>query len=276
MTILFNGKKMPSNHPCILHKDRGFTLGAGLFETILIKRGVAPAIEYHWRRLEISAPLLNIALPFSKDAFTKMLYDLVQENNLQEKTAAARVTITQGDSVRGILPVGSISPNMVMAVFEYTQVLQAEFSALIVKTRKNEHSLTAGIKSISYLDNILAKTEAVSQGYQEAILLNTASKVADGAVANIFMVKNDKIYTPPISDGALPGVMRAIVLQELKAEFPCIEKSLSAEELLQADEVFLTNALMGVQPISQINTTKYPVFSKSLAIFEALRIKNYI
>ena len=275
-TIIYNNKTIPSESACIKHNDRGFTLGHGLFETILVKKGTTPAIDYHWHRLETSAPLIGITLPFSKQELTRMLSALINENNLQDKTAGARVTVTHGESARGILPVTPPPPNFVISVFEYTHSPKADFSALIATTRKNEHTIAARVKSISYLDNILAKQEAMSQGYDEAILLNTASNVADGAITNIFMVNNNLIYTPMIADGALPGVIRSILL-ELNAEFPIIEKSISADELLSADEVFLTNALMGIQPVSQINSTKYQVSSTSLAIAEKLRtVKNYI
>lgn len=270
-TIIFNGQTIPSDHACIKHNDRGFTLGHGLFETILIQKGTVPAINYHWNRLETSAPLIGMRLPFSKQEFTGMLSALIHENNLQNKTAGARVTVTHGESARGLFPV-TPRPNFVMSVFEHTPSLKTNFSALIATTRKNEHTIAARIKSISYLDNILAKQEAMSQGYDEAILLNTASNVADGAITNIFMVKNNRTYTPPIADGALPGVIRSILLEELKAEFPMmIEKSISANELLSADEVFVTNALMGIQPVHQINRTQYQVFSTGLAIAEKLR-----
>lgn len=276
-TIIHNGQTIPSSHACIKHDDRGFTLGHGLFETILVKKGTAPALDYHWHRLETSAPLISITLPFTKQGLTEMLNALIRENNLQDKIAGARVTVTHGESARGILPVTPPSPNFVIAVFEYTHTPKADFSALIATTRKNEHTIAARIKSISYLDNILAKQEAMRQGYDEAILLNTASNIADGAITNIFMVKDGQIYTPLIADGALPGVLRTILLEELNVQFPIIEKSISPNELLSADEVFLTNALMGVQPVSQINSTKYQVFSTSFAVTERLReATNYI
>ena len=276
-TIIFNGKTLPSDHPCIKHSDRGFTLGHGLFETILIKKGTIPLLEYHWHRLETSAPLVGISLPFSKQELTEMLRALISENNLQDNLASARLTLTHGESARGILPATPPSPNFVIAVFEYAHAPKAYYSALITTIRKNEHTLAARVKSISYLDNILAKQEALSQGYDEAILLNTALKVADGAITNIFMVKSSNIYTPPIADGALPGVVRRILLEELKTKFPIREKSITYDELLSADEVFLTNALMGIQPLSQINNKKYQGFSTSLGIAEWLKeVKNYI
>lgn len=279
-TIIFNGKTFPSEHPCIRHSDRGFTLGHGLFETILIKKGLITLLDYHWDRLASSAFLVGINLPFSKQELRKMLALLINKNNLHDKLAVARLTVTHGNSERGLLPVAVTPlPNFVIAVFKYTHTTKNDFSARITTFRKNEYSLASKVKSISYLDNILAKQEAMNQGYDEAILLNTASKVADGAITNIFMVKNNEIYTPLIADGALPGVVRRLLLeeQELRNKFPIIEKSIMPDELLSADEVFLTNALMGIQPVTQIDNTKYQKFSFSTALAEWLReVKCYI
>ena len=268
---IYNGKTVPANNACIQHSDRGFTLGHGLFETIFVNKGAFPMLDYHWQRLEQSAPLIGINLPFSRQAFEAMLDVLIHENDLQHKVAVARVTLTHGDSDRGLLPLISPSPNFVMSVFEYSYVPKMDFSARIVSTKKNEHAVSARVKSTSYLDNILAKQEAISHGYDEAILLNTTLHVADGAITNIFMVKNEQIYTPRIADGALPGVVRTMLLTEQKDAFPIIEKSILPDELLSADEVFLTNALMGVQPVSRLNNTKYQACSISLALAKKLR-----
>lgn len=275
--IIYNGKITPLSYPCIKHNDRGFTLGHGLFETILVNKSAIPALDYHWHRLAISAPLIGITIPFSKQELTEMLYELIEKNNLQGKIASARVTVTHGESARGILPVTPLEPNFVISVSEYSHASKSDYSARIVTTRKNEHTIASRIKSISYLDNIIARQEAMSQGYDEAILLNTASNVADGSMTNVFMVKNGQIYTPLITDGALPGVIRRIFLEELKFEFPIIEKSISPEELLNADAVFLTNALMGVQPVSQVNDKKYHAFAVGNAVAIKLKeLKNYI
>lgn len=255
--IIFNGQLLSSTTPCIKHSDRGLTLGHGLFETIFANKSIFPALEYHWHRLETSASLIGVGLPFSKQALETMLASLLRANNLQKKVAAVRLTVTHGESARGILPITSPSPNYVISVYEYSYTPKLDFACFIANTRKNEHTLATQLKSISYLDNILAKKEAFDQGYDEAILLNTAMNVADGSISNIFMVKQQTIYTPRLSDGALPGVIRCILMEELKFEFPIVEHCISMDELLNADEVFLTNALMGVQPVSRINSRHY-------------------
>jgi branched-chain amino acid aminotransferase len=275
--IIYNKKIIPSENPCIRHNDRGFTLGHGLFETILVKKGATPALDYHWRRLESSAPILGITLPFSREELASMLNELIIKNNLQNKLAGARVTITHGESARGILPVQAPQPNFLITVFECAAPSDKPFSACIVNTRKNEHTPAARVKSISYIDNILAKQEAMHQGYDEAILLNTALNVADGSISNVFMVKDKQVITPPVSDGALPGVVRSILLKEFSQDFTIIERSISSEELMLADEVFLTNALMGIKSVNKVDAKLFSSFSVASQLSASLREqKNYI
>ena len=275
--IIVNKKIVLTASPCIYYNDRGYTLGHGIFETILVKQNVIPAMSYHWKRLETSAPIVGIILPFTFNELQSMLQTLIVENNLQDKIAGARVTITHGESERGILPSQTPQPNFIISVFEHSHTIHHDYSALIVNIRKNEHTPSSRIKSISDLDNILAKQEAIAQGYNEAILLNTASQIADGAIFNVFMVKNDEIMTPQISDGALPGVIRNILLNEFNRDFPILEKSISVQEIMDADEVFFTNALMGVQSVSRLNTTTYDTFAIANDLEIMLRDKkNYI
>lgn len=131
-------------------------------------------------------------------------------------------------------------------------------TATIVSTRRNENSLASRIKSISYLDNILAKKEAVKKGFDEAILLNSKLLVAEGSVSNIFVVKNNIIYTPPLEDGALPGVVRHVILNELKTDhIQIIEHQVDKKMLFDADELFISNALLGVKPIHKLDNKNY-------------------
>jgi len=272
-----NNKIVPSDNPCIHYNDRGFTLGHGLFETILVKKSALPALDYHWQRLKTSAPIIGITLPFTRQQLESMLTELIVDNQLQDKIAGARVTITHGESERGILPLKTPQPNFLISVFECATPIDRPYSACIVNTRKNEHTASARIKSISYLDNILAKQEAMSRGYDEAILLNTASNIADGSISNIYIVKNGEIFTPPVGDGALPGVVRSILLTEFNHLFQIIEKNISPAELMEADEVFLTNALMGVKSVGKVDEKEFNSFVVANSIGDALRgVKHYI
>ena len=252
-------------------------MGHGLFETILVKKGSLPALDYHWKRLQASTTIVGITLPFSYSELESMIHQLIVHNNLQHTIAGARVTITHGEAERGLLPAHPPKPNFVISVFEHTPSVSTAYSAVIVSIRKNEHAPSSRIKSISYIDNILAKQEAVNLGYDEAILLNTASNIADGTISNVFMVKNEKIYTPPVSDGALPGVVRSILVEEFGQLFSITEKSISLADIMDADEVFLTNALMGVKSITKFNTREFNSFNFASNIGNELREKkNYI
>lgn len=275
--IIVNKNIVQSDQPCIKHNDRGFTLGHGLFETILVKKGLIPALDYHWKRLQASALIAGIVLPFSYNELESMIHQLIEGNNLQNTIAGARVTITHGEAARGLLPLHAPKPNFVISVFEHTPSVSPTYSAVIVSIRKNEHAPSSRIKSTSYIDNILAKQEAVNLGYDEAILLNTASNIADGTISNVFMVKDGKIYTPPVSDGALPGVVRSILLEEFGQLFSITEKSISLADIMGADEVFLTNALMGVKSLSKLNSKEFNSFTFANRVREMLcDKKNYV
>lgn len=276
MTLIYNGKIISSNRPCIFYNDRGFTLGDGLFETILIQHGSIPILNYHWKRLEESAVLLGIPLPFRYSELKEMILHLIECHDLQNTVAGARLTITSGESERGILSPHTTQPNFVIFVFEHKRQLQENYSITTVNIKKNEHNLSSKIKSTSYLDNILAKKEAVRLGYDEALLLNTASMIADASTATVYMIKDKQIFTPPIADGALPGVIRSVLLEEFHHLFPINEQSITLPEILNADEVFLTNALLGIQPVYKLNNKVFTSFSKTNVIRTTFyKEKNY-
>lgn len=274
--IIYNKRVLTANSPCISPHDRGLTLGHGLFETIFVNKHSFPAFDYHWQRLEASAPLVGIKLPFSQNELESMLSELLVANKLHNRRAGARLTLTHGEAERGLLPLKTPTPNFLITVFAHDLVPNPSYSAMIVNTRKNEYSVSSKVKSISYLDNILAKQEARQQGYDEAILLNSQGKVADGSFTTIYIVKNKQIFTPPVSDGALPGVIRSILMREFQQQVAIIEQSISVAELLAADEVFLSNALMGIQPLTQLNDKKLFSFSKANQIKSLLRTEKNI
>ena len=252
--IIINGKKNKSNDPCISAYDRGFTLGHGLFETILINKGSIPLLEYHWKRFVTSIELIGIKLPFDLLELTNMINDLLHTNSLADVRVALRLTITDGISERGLLSNGNQEPTYILSMSQLPNGLAKSMTATVVNTRRNEHSLSSRIKSISYLDNIIAKREAVSKGFDEAFLLNSISNLAEGAISNIFIVKNNNVLTPPIIDGALPGVTRHVILNSLNFDnIEVKEQHINTDMLLDADEVFITNALLGVKPIRMIN-----------------------
>jgi branched-subunit amino acid aminotransferase/4-amino-4-deoxychorismate lyase len=204
---------------------------------------------------------------------------LIANNQLNAVNAAIRLTVTDGISDRGLLSSAYQDPTFIETASQIPFNLKTSMTATIVNTRRNENSLSSRIKSISYLDNILAKKEAVINGFDEAILLNSKSLVAEGAISNIFVVKNNMIYTPPIEDGALPGITRYVILNELKIkDIQIVEHHIDKEMLFNADELFISNALLGVKPIHKLDDKNFDeTFDVTTLIANTLRYQcDYI
>lgn len=262
--IIVNGEKVPHDSMCISAFDRGITLGHGLFETILINEGCTPLINYHWDRLVASAKLINIDIPFTLIELEHMIQELIELNELRGSNGGVRLTVTDGIAPRGVLSNSHQPSTFIINTFSMTTHSIEPMSASVVLTRKNENSVSSQIKSTSYLDLILAKREAVSKGFEEAFLLNSKGNLAEGAITNIFVIKGNKIYTPSIADGALPGITRHIILNELHFDGLSIqEESITLDFLKQADEIFISNALLGIRAIKVLDdlalTTPYQI-----------------
>lgn len=272
--IIYNSKLISESDYCFKHNDRGLTIGHGIYETILVNYGCAPFLKLHWQRLKESAEIIGITIPFSLDELNKMIGSLIYINGLVEKVAGVRITLTAGESLRGLLLCENIKPNFVISSFLNKQNDKSSLSALIVKTIKNEFSLASKAKTISNIDNIFAKNEAYKQGFDEAILLNTQSYVADGSISTFYIVKNNHIYTPQTKDGALPGVIRSILLNEMQHDIPILEKSISVEDALSADEVFISNTLMGIKPIHKLNHVEYCTNKMADKLIQQLDLYN--
>src|SRR5262249_38735570 len=145
-------------------------------------------------------------------------------------------------------PAANITPTLLISTAGWPGSPPPARCVIATVTRRNQRSPLARIKSLSYLDNILALQEAAARGANEAILLNTQGKGAEATVSNLFIVREGRIFTPPIEDGALPGVMRGAVL----AAYPCTEQSLTPEDIAAADGVFLTNSL-GIRTVASLD-----------------------
>lgn len=263
MYHIVNGKKLHCEIPSINVFDRGLTLGDGLFETILVRDGNYPLFIRHWQRLQAGAEMLQIPLPFDCLSLQAMINDLIETNQVSKGWGVIRVTLSAGIGARGIIST-SKEPTCMITVAPYAPLVADCITATIVNTRRNEYSLASRIKSISYLDNIFAKKEAVAKGFDEAILLNTKGRVAEGATSNVFIVKNNVITTPLVAEGALPGIIRNFIIHDLRIDgIEVIESKISIDKLMDADEIFLTNALMGIKLVHKFDDKVISKFSVS-------------
>lgn len=249
-----NGTLVLSRSCHIPAADRSYLLGDGLFETILVQQSKAVYLAEHLNRLNQSAGVFAYRLP-AEEALAEAINSVIEANALE--TAALRLTVSPKES-EGLLAKAN-SPLNILVTFRYgipypaTAYEQGLNAVIAASTRRNEHSPLARHKTTNFLDSILAKQEANARGADEAILLNTAGNLTEATVANLFLVVNGEVLTPPLADGVLPGIVRAKVLEHCRIHnIPAREETLSPQIIGQAGEAFLTNSLMTVMPLRRI------------------------
>jgi branched-chain amino acid aminotransferase len=252
MIVWNNGQLTPIDKARIDPRDRGFTLGDGLYETIRVRDGRLMRIDRHFSRLDAGLRLLGIQLKLDKNAMTAAMRAVLDANSLKE--AVLRLTVSRGVSARGLVPDPAAPPTAVISAAPYAAPAQPAKLMVATVTRRNAASPLSRVKTTCCLDSILARMEAAKFGMDDAILLNGDGWVAEATAANIFAVIDGILATPPLSDGALPGVMRAAIM----AHLPLGECSLSVEDLSRASEIFLTSSL-GIRPVVTFDEQTFPV-----------------
>src|SRR5688572_18474450 len=254
-----NGEISPAGEARVSVLDNGFTFGDGVYETLRTYGGRPFELDRHLDRLRASAGMLGIAIPASDDALAADLDRLLQRAGNPE--SYIRIIVSRG--------VGEISyrfdrihgPTVVMAARAYEPFADAQYRdgipVIISSVRRNSpHALDPAMKSCNLINNILAVREAQAKKASEPLMLNERGDVAEGASANVFIVSGGGLVTPPLRDGILPGVTRALVLErarELGIEVR--EQSIRVGELLAADEAFITSTLKEVMPIATVDGT---------------------
>ncbi len=257
--VWINGKLIDMNKASISIFDRGFMYGDGVFETMRSYDGEVFMIDEHLRRLARSLKTVAIKAPYSREYLKKEICRLISVNRLKE--AYIRLTVTRGEGRFGIEHKDILKPNVVIIAKKFEGypkwMIDKGISCRTVRIRQNELSPLSGVKSLNFLNYILARFEAKDEGADEAIVLNTKGYVAESPTSNIFMVKGKTLITPTIDSGALPGITRDIIMRlAKKLGLRIIEKRVSHKELIKSDEVFLTNTLAEILPVTLIDRRK--------------------
>ncbi len=247
MLIHLNGALVSAAEARVDPADRGLALGDGLFETIRARDGRPLRLAAHCARLRAGADVLDLPVPVSDEALGRALEETLEANAVTD--GVLRLTLTRGPGPRGLLPPPQPPPTLLITAAAAEASSPRPVRAVIATTtRRNEHSPLSRCKCINYLDNILARQEAERRGAEDALLLNTAGRLAGTTIANLFLVIDGAVVTPPVAEGALPGVMRGEVLAVAGAE----ERSLKPEDLASASEAFVTNCL-GIRPVVSVD-----------------------
>lgn len=227
--------------------DRGFLLGDGLFETIAVFNGRAVWLADHLDRLAEAAGLLGI--PADRSVIAAAVAEMLDK--AKDRHGILRITLTRGPGVRGLAADGS-RPSLLVSLSPWAKGTIFAPARLATSTiRRNAASPASRLKTLSYVDNILAARQAAAKGCDDALLLNTDGKIASTTIANLFVLKNGVIATPPVSAGVLPGIARKKLLASTSGE----EREIAASELTQADAVFLTNSLRLIRPVHSLDGT---------------------
>jgi branched-chain amino acid aminotransferase len=257
--IWINGKFADENNAKISVFDRGFLYGDGAFETMRSYAGVVFKLEGHLSRLFSALNILKITSPYSMKYFKDVVYKSLEINDLT--SAYIRVAVTRGEGRFGIHYSDHFRPNVVVVAKEFGDyppwMYSKGISAGVVTIRQNEYSPASGIKSLNFLNYILARFQAKEKAYDEAILANTKGHIAEAATSNIFLVKKEAIMTPSLDSGIVAGITREVILRiARRLRLDTEEKKVSYKELLSSDEVFLTNSLVEVLPVTSIDARR--------------------
>lgn len=238
--------------------ERGLLYGDGLFETILVTGSVPVRADEHARRLHRSAVAMGMLYDRFQDDFVTYLGKVVRELIRQSGYTEARlkVILTRGESSISPRPpqVGGANLYATVQPLPATRPVSGGMTAILCSFPRNQHSPLVGHKSLNYLENVLALREADESEVDEAIFCNLDGRLCEGATTNLFIVRDEEVLTPPVKEGLLPGITRAHVLDLAQAlEVPTQERSLKLEDLWSAREAFLTNSLIGIAPLLELD-----------------------
>jgi branched-chain amino acid aminotransferase len=247
--VWFNGAL--TDGPLALDRsDRGLLLGDGLFETILVLNQKPLWGNMHFARLESGAQELGI--PFDRDGLDDAVAEVLDEAPRSHQVL--RVTLTRGSGVRGLGADGA-RPSLLITLDPFDPALMFQPVSLVTASvRRNPQSVSARLKTLSYVDNIAAAREAAAQGAEDALLLNTKGHAACSTIANLFLLKGGTLVTPARDQGILTGVMRqALVHTAARLGLAVEERVVKPAELKKADAVFLTNSLRFIRPVTALD-----------------------
>ena len=245
--VLYNERMVPSDEAILRPGQLGLLTGWGVFTTLRIYKGIPFAFERHWERLQRDARLLHVEIPVGRDELRRRLIELARRNRCPEASMRLCIVRSQGGVFEG--PGSGNRSDVVAFTIDVPRRRGAAGLALRPNGRHAE-SPFAGTKTLSWAHNLTFVETAQQQGFDEVILLNERGEVAECTSANIFAVRNGVTYTPPPAGGPLPGITRLVMLEEL-AE-PVEEKVLYADDLYEADEVFITSTVRELMPVERI------------------------
>ena len=257
MKVSIDGKLVEASEACVPVSDHGFLYGDGIFEGIRVFASRIFRLDAHLARFDAVARAVGLELPGGIARVRTILLDTVRAHGGPE--AYVRLIATRGDGPLGIDPTQCARPRIIclvdrVAIYPEEKLLRGVDLLTSSLRRPSADALDPRVKSLNYLNNVLATLEARQRGADDALLLNHAGRVAESAVANVFVHRDGELLTPPPTDGALEGITRETVLELAGAQgIPARERSLGRFDFFAADEAFLTGSGAGIVPVRSLD-----------------------
>ena len=261
MWIFLNDRFVKEEEAVVSVFDHGFLYGDGVYETIRSYGSRIFMRDQHLARLRRSADGIGLTIPISEDRWPRLLHEAMTRNDVgnERNDVYLRITVSRGAGAIGLDPALCPTPTVVIMAKPLhppsPEHYRAGVKLIVARTRRNLPSaLPPQIKATNFLNNILAKQEAIAAGAFDSILLNWESHVTECTVSNLFFVRAGRLCTPTLACGLLDGITRSIVLNlAQEAEIPIDEGHFGVEAIYQADECFLTNTSMEVMPVTTVD-----------------------
>ncbi len=257
MKIYLNGDLVEKEKAMVSVFDHGLLYGDGVFEGIRLYDGCVFKLDEHLERLEYSAKAILLELPMDRQQLADAVCSTCRANNLSN--GYVRLVVTRGVGHLGLTPDGCGPPSVII-IADNIQLYPEELyenglKIISVPTRRiNASALPPAVKSLNYLNNILAKIEAKKVGFQEALMLNDKGEIAECTGDNVFVLSKGVLFTPPLDAGSLRGITRAAVMDiALDLGVPCREQALTRYDLWSAEECFLTGTAAEVIPCVEVD-----------------------
>lgn len=249
MYASLNGVIEDSEKILISAVGEGFTYGYGLFETIKIKDSKVIYFKEHLERLNNGCTILGMPLIYDFEGINNDISTLIKVNNLEN--GSVKINYSKNKNHYDVLITTDINKYT-------TEKYESGYHICFASVKKSSNLRLVNIKSNNYLENILERKDANQKGFDEAIFFNVYDIICEGTYTNLFFVKNNIVYTPSESCGILPGIMREKVIRFMHKNSIKLEIGEFAKmDLLNSDEIFLTNSLMEIMPVSKLNEKNY-------------------
>ncbi|MDY0027891.1 MAG: aminotransferase class IV [Candidatus Humimicrobiaceae bacterium] len=279
--VFIDGKYVLSRKAGISVKDRGFLYGDGLYETLRSYKGSVFMLDEHIDRLFRSLKILEYNIPFNEEYVRQSVIKTLARNNLEKKDSYIKIIVTRGIHKKDLYFSSSYRPCLIIIAEKLAPCPEKDYTEgiNIISSKVRRPSIGSPIythKLINYFENLYAKNEAHSNGAGEAIFLTADHLVLEGASSNIFYVKRNTVYTPPITQNILPGVTRKVVIGLCRGNGIRIkERKIHYRDFIGADEIFKTSSVAGIVPVKKVDRFELdgqvlgPITRKIMELFES-------